>query len=202
MGKLLIVNGSPRAEKSNSKKYAEIFQSFWPEKADTYSAVSQKSHALFSHIQQYEHLLFVFPLYTDAVPAVLLSFLKELETVPLTKSVKIHVIINCGFLEPKQNEVALSILRYFCKKNHLVFGMALGIATGEAILATPFAFLVRRKMKKFVKGILAGKSETLTTAMPLSKQLFLKASAQYWKNYGKQFHTSEEEMRSLKIEGE
>ncbi len=200
MGKLLIVNGSSRAPRSNSKKYAEIFTRIWPQKADSYSVIMEKQETICSQIGQYEHILFVFPLYTDAIPAILIPFLKCLEKAPFSPNTKIHLIINCGFLEPEQNDVAVSMLDCFCEKHRLTVGMKLRIATGEAILSTPFSVLVKRKIKKFVKGILNDRRETLTAVMPLSKNMFLKASSKYWINYGKKFDTDEAKMRCLKIE--
>lgn len=200
MGKLLIINGSPRAPKSNSKIYSEYFNKCWGGEIDTYFVISRKHKEICMNIEQYEHILFVFPLYADALPAVLINFLKQFEKTTLPKTTKIHVIINCGFLEPEQNNVAIDMLRYFCGKNEFTYGMTLCIAAGEAIMSTPFAFMVRRKIKKFVSGINCGKKDILAVSMPLTKKMFLKASAQYWKKYGEKFNTSEEEMRSDKIE--
>ena len=39
MGKLLIVNGSPRAPRSNSRRYIEQFLPCWGETADQYTAL-------------------------------------------------------------------------------------------------------------------------------------------------------------------
>lgn len=200
MEKLLIINGSPRAARSNSKKYAELFLNHWEGEADTYAAVSRKHQNICADIGKYDHLLFVFPLYADAIPAVLINFLKELEHAPLSSKTTVHVLINCGFLEPEQNDVAVEILRNFCNKHHLNYGMTLQIAAGEAILTTPFAFLVKRKIRKLAAGIRNGKKETLTVSMPLTKKMFLRASSQYWINYGKKYNTTEEQMRTLQIE--
>lgn len=201
MAKLLIVNGSPRAPKSNSKQYAKIFEEYWYEPVDTYAVLSGEHEKICNTITNYEHILFVFPLYADALPTVLMGFLKQLEQVSLPPQTKIHTLINCGFLEPKQNDVAIAILRYFCKRNNFSYGMTLRIASGEAILTTPFSFLVRNGIKKFASQIRSGKCNVLSVTMPLTKKMFLRASTQYWKQYGETFHTTEEQMRSLKIEG-
>lgn len=42
--KLLIVNGSPRAPRSNSRRYAELFQARWKGEA-RYAALTAKNHA-------------------------------------------------------------------------------------------------------------------------------------------------------------
>ena len=117
MERLLIVNGSPRAPKSNSKQYAQLVQKYWKGQADTYLVTSKMQEEL--DLQKYQHILFVFPLYADAVPSVLFPFLKYLEQAHLPEGMQAHVLINCGFLEPQQNDTAVKILQYFCKKDFL-----------------------------------------------------------------------------------
>ena len=200
MERLLIVNGSPRAPKSNSKQYVQLVQKYWKGQADTYLVTSKKQEEL--DLQKYQHILFVFPLYADAVPSVLFPFLKYLEQAHLPEGMQAHVLINCGFLEPQQNDTAVKILQYFCKKARLSYGMTLQIGSGEAILKTPFAFLVRRKIRSFVKGVCQGKSQVLSVTLPLSKRQFIKSAEKYWLDYGKRFHTTEEQMRTMEIESE
>ena len=52
-------------------------------------------------------MLLVFPLYADGIPATLLNFLKSLENNLPDKKPVISVIINCGFLEYTQNDLAV-----------------------------------------------------------------------------------------------
>ena len=60
MAGLLILNGSPRAPRSNSKRCA----------------------ALCEKMNEVSDVLLVFPLYADGLPVTLLDFLKTLETCP------------------------------------------------------------------------------------------------------------------------
>ena len=158
MGKLLMINGSPRAPRSNSKKYGEIIQRYWKSELDIYSVIERKHEEICGKIVkgEYENIIFIFPLYVDALPAVLMSFMKQLEReisgkeADFLQHIKVHVLINCGFLEPEQNDTALEIFRHFCRRNGLRYGMTLRIAAGEAILTTPFAFLVKRKIRHFI----------------------------------------------------
>ena len=142
--KLLIVNGSPRAPRSNSRRYAELFQARWKGEA-RYAALTAKNHAeLAAAAAECTDLLLVFPLYADGLPAPLLRFLEFLEGAGPEHRPRISVLINCGFLEPHQNDVAVDMVRLFCLENGYPFGACLKIGGGEAILGTPFAFLVRR----------------------------------------------------------
>ena len=196
MGKLLIVNGSPRAPRSNSRRYIEQFLPCWGETADQYTAL--KGEPLSS--EGCTDLL-VFPLYADGVPAVLMRTLKQLATWGETPRPRIHVLVNCGFLEPEQTQPAVEMVRFFCKRYGFPWGMALRIGSGEAILNTPFSFLVRRSLRRLAAGIRAGRSEVLSVRMPLSRRMFTWASGRYWAGYGAENHITAREMRTMEIEG-
>ncbi len=200
MEKILILNASPRAPKSNSKHYAEIFSKNCTLETK-YINISKTNHTeLCAELEHFSNLLFVFPLYADGIPVTLLNFLKTLESNPPNHKPVISIIINCGFIEPEQNDTAVKIMNLFCKQNGYTFGSVLKIGSGEAILSTPFKFFVERKIKKFVSSIISKKYKTFKTTMPLPKKTFINASTKYWIDYGKKNGVSEEQMRTMKIE--
>ena len=70
----MILNGSPRAPKSNSKQYAEIFAAHCGAATD-YFNISRNNHLALSHrMSEYTDVLLVFPLYADALPVGLFGF--------------------------------------------------------------------------------------------------------------------------------
>ena len=140
-------------------------------------------------------------MYADGVPAVLMRTLKQLATWGETPRPRIHVLVNCGFLEPEQTQPAVEMVRFFCKRYGFPWGMALRIGSGEAILNTPFSFLVRRSLRRLAAGIRAGRSEVLSVRMPLSRRMFIWASGRYWAGYGAENHITAREMRTMEIEG-
>lgn len=200
MGSLLIVNGSPRAPRSNSRRYAELFQSFWPGKAAQYMVTEQRHAEVCETLEAFSHLLFVFPLYADGLPVTLMHFLKELERHNVKRKPTVHVLVNCGFLEPDQSLVACDMLRLFCRQNSYPFGSALCIGSGEAILDTPFAYLAKRKIKKLASAIEMGTHKNLKVTMPLPKRVYISASTKYWLRYGEKYRTTKEQMDTMKIE--
>ena len=200
MEKIMIVNGSPRAPKSNSKKYAQIFSEVSASETQ-YFNISKTNHVELSRAMgDFTHVLLVFPLYADGIPVTLLNFLKSVEKNPPLKKPAISVMVNCGFLEPAQNNIALQIVQLFCKENGFSFGSALKIASGEAILSTTFRFLVRRKIKRLASSIEQGNHQTFEVTMPLPKSIFLRASTSYWENYGKKNGVTKEQMSTMEIE--
>lgn len=200
MGRILIVNGSPRAPRSNSKQYAALFRQAWGGEAEEYSVIERKHASARERLEGAEHLLLVFPLYADAPPAVLLSFLQDLEEHPVQNRPAVHVLVNCGFLEPEQNQVALEIIRLFCQQCGYPFGSTLAIGSGEAILTTPFRFLVKGGVKKLARAIRTGRPAALRVIMPLPKKTYLKASEKYWLSYGAKFGTTRAQMETMDIE--
>ena len=91
-------------------------------------------------------------------------------------------------------------VRLFCARAGYPFGSVLKIGSGEAILTTPFAALVRGKIRKLAAAIEGQRCQTLQVTMPIPKKWFVKASTSYWKNYGKRNGITAEQMASMEIE--
>ena len=113
---LLILHGSPRAPRSNSKRYAEAFCRYWRGTVETESLLRGDVNALCAKAGAADQVLLVFPLYADGLPTVLLSFLKAWAQSMGEKKPTVSVLINCGFYEPEQNRVAVDMVRLFCKQ--------------------------------------------------------------------------------------
>ena len=179
MGKIMIINGSPRAPKSNSKKFAYIFAKNCNIPTEYFELNKKNNKNICMIMDDFTDILLIFPLYVDGIPVTLLNFLKVLENNPPKKKPKISILINCGFIEPEQNDVAIKMVRFFCKTQGYVFGSLLKIGSGEAILNTPFKIFVVKKIKKLAKAISKEKNENLKITMPLPKKLFIKASMSF-----------------------
>ena len=151
-------------------------------------------------LEQAAHLVLVFPLYADCLPVTLLHFLKTLEAHPPQRKPTVSVLINCGFLEPEQNELAVKILELYCRQNGYPFGSVLAIGGGEAILGTPFRILVRSRLKKLAASLERGAYGRWKVTMPISKGMFLKASTKYWLSYGAKNGVTGEQMATMRIE--
>lgn len=202
MEKIMILNGSPRAPRSNSKQYAALFEKYSRLPTETFSVTGPKAGEIGKKIQEFSHVLLVFPLYADGLPVPLLRFLKEWEQNGFPGKPTVSVLINCGFLEPEQNDVAIDMVKLFCRKNGLTFGSVLKIGSGEAILQTPFRWLVERKIRRLAANMEKGTWSVQRVTMPLTKNMFLKASTKYWESYGKKNGITRDEMATMSIEKE
>ena len=123
MKKVLILNGSPRAPRSNSAKYAELFAQNFHGSCQTINITKENHNMLCSVLSDFTDVLLVFPLYADGIPAVLLDFLKDMESFQIADKPIVSVIVNCGFREAYQNDTAVEMVQFFCKKKrvHLRF---------------------------------------------------------------------------------
>lgn len=200
MEKVIIINGSPRAPKSNSKHYGEIFSRYYRGKTDTFNITKNNHKEICSKIVECTDVLLVFPLYADSIPVTMLNFLKVLEENPPQNKPKVNVMVNCGFIESEQNNVCIDMVKLFCKQNGYMLGSVLAIGSGEAILGTPFKFLVKWKIKRLAKAIYNNNAEILRVNMPISKKIFVSASTTYWTNYGKRNGITKLQMETMKIE--
>ena len=201
MGKILILNGSPRAPRSHSKRYAQLFAEACRMETAYYNITRSNHLELCAQLEGCSDVLLVFPLYADGIPAPLLEFLKTLEENPPKSRPVVSILINCGFLEPQQNDIAVEMIRLFCSQNGYPYGSVLKIGSGEAILDTPFRLLVQRKIGKLARSIEARQNRTDQVTMPLPKWMFLNASTIFWSNYGKRNGISREQMATMEIEG-
>lgn len=201
MAGILILNGSPRAPRSNSKRYAALFMNRCKMQCE-YQSITKLNHAeLCEKMNEVSDVLLVFPLYADGLPVTLLDFLKTLETCLPERKPVISVLINCGFFEHHQSDVAVRMVELFCRQNGYRFGAVLKIASGEAILDTPFCGLVKRKLEQLAAAIVQGKARVLHVSMPLTRGMFVRASTRYWVSYGKKNGVSREQMAVMEIEG-
>lgn len=131
--KIALINASPKPAFSGSGLLlGEMRKSFSGEDSIT----AYELHR--NHISEYtiEELLdmdawVIFcPLYVDALPSHLLACLMQIESAAPGKRVKVYGVINCGFYEGEQTDVAFSVLRNFCTRCGFDFYGGLGIGGG------------------------------------------------------------------------
>lgn len=200
MGKLIVINGSPRPAVSNSKKYITLFSRYYKGDIQVFNALSKDYSGHIEALRKADSMLLVFPLYADALPVSLMNFLKVVDAERIN-SLKVHIMINCGFFEPEQNNIAIDMLHLFCERNDFQIGACLSIASGEAILESSFAFMVKWKIRKLAKSIAKDRLMTFKVTMPITKKMFIKSSVSYWLKYGQKFGITREEMETMQIEG-
>ncbi len=115
---LTIFNGSPRSKKSNSKLLIEQFiagyQSIQDESVNIhYLAVTAESDQHLKAFTESENCLIVFPLYTDAMPAIVKAFLEVVFAANIKGPKKVGFIVQSGFRESIHSSFVERYLKKF-----------------------------------------------------------------------------------------
>jgi len=201
MDKTVIINGSHRAPLSNSRRYTKYLMKFLKTESEEFLLNKNNYDEISKELLFAQKAILIFPLYVDCIPSILLGFLNRLEKLgeKYKNRPTVYIIINCGFIENEQNEVAISMMEYFLKKNSFKYGGVLSFGSGEAILDSPFRGIVTGKIKKFAKAIELGETLSIKTQIPISKVFFAKAGNKYWSLKGASHGKTKVEMQTMEI---
>ena len=134
--KISIINGSPKAIKSNSEILGNYLSSLLKENEikKYYSISFRLNDENKNEIYNSDVLIFLFPLYVDGIPSNLLKLLVEFEKKKVIKyGTKIYCIVNNGFYEGKQNQLAILQIKNWCEKVKARWGQGIGVGAGELL---------------------------------------------------------------------
>ena len=138
----LMLCGSPHNEGGNSTYFLNALKEKLNEKGEIYNIMqsSEISEAAFLEaLKNGENIVFSFPLYADSLPAYFLAFLKKLKTSAegIVSESRVYVIVNNGFYDDVQNNIAIKIIWKWCDKCGLTKGCALAVGAGGMVHAAP-----------------------------------------------------------------
>ena len=134
--KISIINGSPKAIKSNSEILGNYLSSLLKENEikKYYSIYARLDDKIKNEIHNSNILIFLFPLHVDGIPSNLLKLLVKFEEEKIIKSeTKIYCIVNNGFYESKQNRLAILQIKNWCEKVNARWGQGIGVGAGELL---------------------------------------------------------------------
>ena len=134
--KISIINGSPKAIKSNSEILGNYLSSLLKENEikKYYSISFRLNDENKNEIYNSDVLIFLFPLHVDGIPSNLLKLLVKFEEEKIIKSeTKIYCIVNNGFYESKQNRLAILQIKNWCEKVNARWGQGIGVGAGELL---------------------------------------------------------------------
>lgn len=174
----LFINGSPKLDKSNSFYFLSMIN----DNSKIRFLYKDDFDDILRDINKISTIIFSFPLYVDGPPNKVIEFMEYINDNKIDiKDKKIYCIINCGFFEAKQNEVAALIIKNFAINNKAKYMGSFNIGAGEIvgkrnrkilykIISIPFYF----KIKKFKNSINKELKVNLnTTIRPMSKKLYV-----------------------------
>ena len=118
--KLAVVNGSPRGRKSNSSKIINWVTEGMDGVQKVYVADLKKQDESVEAILGADSILFVFPLYTDAMPGLVKEFMEKMARRDFSGKT-VSYVIHSGFPEAVQ----LRMLQKYCVYFSKICGMKL-----------------------------------------------------------------------------
>jgi hypothetical protein len=148
---VLLLNGSPKCEKSNSRQIGKFLVDRLKEKGlkseEAFIArlvkSSQESEKLLRLVNTAGIIVFTTPLYVDSLP----SFtIKAMEVIrdhrvadPQVEDPLLVAVMNCGFPEKEHMEIALKIIKDFSEEANLRWGGAIVVGMGMALNGEPLS---------------------------------------------------------------
>lgn len=136
--RIAMINGSPKGKNSASRVLLQDLKSCLTENVEIKEfnfSKFQIDERVISELYDCDALVFAYPLYVDGIPSHLLSCLCELEKAGFpNKNCTVFCIVNSGFFEGKQNAIAIEILKNWCNKLKLQWGMGIGVGGGGSLL--------------------------------------------------------------------
>jgi len=139
--RVALINGSPKVNNSASGALLEDLKRYLEKNAEVvnfgfHSPVISKEEV--EELTKTDAWVFAYPLYVDGMPGHLLSCLVQLEETRI-KNPQIHIygIVNCGFYEGIQAELALKILQNWCLKTGFVWSGGIGVGGGGGLAMMP-----------------------------------------------------------------
>lgn len=136
-----IVNGSPKIKNSASKTLVSDLERYIGKRVNV-TEIGAHSEELAddvaNEIANSDTIVFVFPLYVDGIPGHLLSYMIQLEErTKLCSNTQVYAVVNCGFYEGEQADMALNVVRNWCAKAGVTWNGGLGVGGGGALAVMP-----------------------------------------------------------------
>ena len=134
--KISVINGSPKAIKSNSEILGNYLSSLLKENEikKYYSISFRLNDENKNEIYNSNVLIFLFPLYVDGIPSNLLKLFVEFEKEKVVNpATRVYCIVNNGFYEGKQNRLAILQMKNWCEKVKANWGQGIGVGAGELL---------------------------------------------------------------------
>jgi multimeric flavodoxin WrbA len=148
---VLLLNGSPKCEKSNSRQIGKFLEDRLEEKGlkseEAFIArlvkSSQGSEKLLKLVNAASIIIFTTPLYVDSLPSFTIKAMEMIRdrriAEPQVEDPLLVAVMNCGFPEKAHMEIALKIIKNFSEEANLRWGGAVLVGMGEALNGEPLS---------------------------------------------------------------
>jgi multimeric flavodoxin WrbA len=177
---VLLLIGSPRGEGSNSYAIGKFLlgkleeKGFVPEELFAARLVNTREgiEKLLKSVDNADIIVLATPMYVDSFPSPTIKAMELIhqhrKAAPQTKSQMFVAIINSGFPEKEQIDIALKIIRNFAQASNFKWGGGIRVAWGMALNSEP---LNEKKgmTRKLTRGLSLA-SINLSEGQPMSEE--------------------------------
>lgn len=188
--KVLFVNGSPKLSKNTSGIVINAISELIGSKSEfaECKATTSTSQDFVSLLDGCNAVVFSFPLYVDGIPSHLLSLLDDISNIP--SNIKLYTAVNNGYYDAHQNQLAIQMMKSFCKRSGFIWGQGVGIGAGGMINSAPIGKGPLKNLGKtlsiFSDNICSLRSdEDLFVEPNFPRFLYLKAAHIGWRSLAK-----------------
>ena len=143
-------------------------------------------------------------MYVDGIPGHLLNELENLEKEikDKKKNVIVYVVINNGYYDARQNHIAASMVRIWCKKTNLQFGQAILIGGGPMMNKAPLEKWPTKKHKrnldKFIDAIQNKQIGTnIESELDVPRWIYLRLAHMSWRMEAKHNGLKSKDIRRM-----
>ena len=148
---ITYINGSPKIDNSSSNSFLNDLKS---ENEKIFYIYKDSYQEIINNIFKSDTIVLSFPLYVDSPTSGVLEFLEYITDNNIDLCNKnLYIIVNCGFLESKNNDTTFEIIKCFCNKNKINFKGGLSIGAGPIIGNRNSKFLYKLLTIPYVKKI-------------------------------------------------
>ena len=212
----ILINGSPKRRDSSSGALLDDLRSLLDPGTETSVMAVTASHPAASsaytgmrwepspedvkHLSGSSFLVLSFPLYVDAVPSHLLSFLMELEwqqknnrLLATEEPLAVYAAINCGFYEGKQAALALRIVESWCLRCGFEYKQGIGCAPLQKGIKKPLGTALK-DMAARIGRLEKGKDQLISLSFP--RPIYLAAASIGWRKQGRENGLTVKDLKS------
>jgi multimeric flavodoxin WrbA len=157
--KISIINGSQKTHESNTGIILGILNDLLKQthEVNIYNCGKKNlTNDIYQKIISGDVIILAFPLFVHSLPSNTLKFLVELENIissEQTENLIMYAIINNGFYEGKQNNIAFEIIKNWCGHSGVKFGGGIGQGAGEMISQTKNIPINKGPFNNFVTAL-------------------------------------------------
>ncbi len=147
--KLAIINGSPRGKKSNSNRIAVWITGALSKNTEVvkvFTVETKRHEELIAKISTCDAYLFIFPLYTDSMPAISKAFIEKMEdNKAVFRGKPVSFIIHSGFPESSQSIAVEKYTKYLSSILDMKYAGGIRMGGSEALQVAPDKFFAKKR---------------------------------------------------------